>query len=116
MVSGAAEVGVVGSGSARRSACGRTAASSIPRASLPWPSERATTYVAGSRASIPTPVDYRHCWVTDVPWSEDGVAVWEAGDILFAAGHNLLEQAPGLGRGLAEAALGEQLADELRPN
>jgi sarcosine oxidase len=78
--------------------------------------ERAAHYV---RRGLPgldfDPVDYRHCWVTDLPWSEDGIAVWEAEDIFFVAGHNLFKQAPGLGRALAEAVLGEQLADDLRP-
>jgi sarcosine oxidase len=53
--------------------------------------------------------------VTDLPWSEDGVAVWESPGMLFVAGHNLFKQAPGLGRAVARAALGEGLADELRP-
>jgi sarcosine oxidase len=49
------------------------------------------------------------------PWSEDGVAVWEAGGILFVAGHNLFKQAPSLGRALARAATGDGLATELTP-
>ena len=84
--------------------------------SLASMAERAVHYVRRGLPGLDSdPVDYRHCWVTDLPWSEDGMAVWEAGDILFAAGHNLFKQAPGLGRALAKAALGEQLADELRP-
>ena len=43
------------------------------------------------------------------------MAVWEAEGILFAAGHNLFKQAPGLGRALAQAALGEPLPGDLRP-
>ena len=61
------------------------------------------------------PVGHHRCWVTDLPWSEDGVAVWEADRIFFVAGHNLYKQAPGLGRALAAAAAGEPLAEELRP-
>jgi sarcosine oxidase len=43
------------------------------------------------------------------------VAVWEQEGMLFPVGHNLFKQAPGLGRKLAAAAAGEQLAPELRP-
>jgi sarcosine oxidase len=78
--------------------------------------ERASAYVAKALPGLdPEPVEHRHCWVTDVPWSTDGVAVWEAEGICFVAGHNLFKQAPGLGRALARAALGEELASELRP-
>ncbi|MGW4094799.1 NAD(P)/FAD-dependent oxidoreductase [Nocardia sp. NPDC004750] len=78
--------------------------------------DRAGNYVRRALPGLdPEPVDYRHCWVTDLPWSEDGVAIWEADGIYFIAGHNLFKQAPGLGRALAQAALGAELAVELRP-
>jgi sarcosine oxidase len=78
--------------------------------------ERASAYVGRALPGLaPEPVDYRHCWVTELPWSPDGFAVWEAGALLFVAGHNLFKQAPALGRALAGAALGEGLASELRP-
>ena len=63
----------------------------------------------------PDPVDVRHCWVTRLPWSEDGIAVWEHQGMLFPVGHNLFKQAPGLGRKLAAAACGDPLVDRLRP-
>ncbi|MBS1842871.1 MAG: hypothetical protein JST53_00505 [Actinobacteria bacterium] len=63
----------------------------------------------------PTPVGHRHCWVTELPWNEDGVAAWEAGPILFLAGNNLFRHAPALGEAPAEAALGGTLRDDLRP-
>ncbi|MDQ3570613.1 MAG: FAD-binding oxidoreductase [Actinomycetota bacterium] len=79
-------------------------------------SERAGGYVRRALPRLdPEPVDYRHCWVTEVPWSEDGFAVWEADGIFFVAGHNLFKQAPALGRALAQAALGEGLDNEMRP-
>jgi sarcosine oxidase len=79
-------------------------------------SERASAYVARALPRLdPEPVDYRHCWVTELPWSPDGVAVWEADGIFLVAGHNLFKQAPALGRALAAAALGEGVPDELRP-
>jgi sarcosine oxidase len=77
---------------------------------------RASEYVGRALPGLdPDPVGHRHCWVTDLPWSDDGVAVWEADRIFFVAGHNLYKQAPGLGRALAAAAAGEPLADGLRP-
>ncbi len=78
--------------------------------------QRAHDYVARALPGLdPQPREFVHCWVTDLPWSEDGVAVWEAGAILFLAGHNLFKQAPSLGRALARAAIGEGLAAELEP-
>lgn len=78
--------------------------------------ERASGYVGRALPGLaPEPVDYRHCWVTELPWSADGFAVWEAEGLFFVAGHNLFKQAPALGRAVAQAALGEGLADELRP-
>lgn len=78
--------------------------------------DRARAYVARALPGLdPEPVDVRHCWVTDLPWSTDGVAVWESGPLLFVAGHNLFKLAPGLGRALARAADGAGLAGELRP-
>lgn len=78
--------------------------------------ERAREYVARALPGLdPEPQQFVHCWVTDLPWSEDGVAVWEKDHILFVAGHNLFKQAPALGRALARAASGEGLAADLRP-
>lgn len=77
---------------------------------------RASAYVSRALPGLdPEPVDVRHCWVTQLPWSEDGLAVWERDGLLFPAGHNLFKQAPGLGRKLAAAADGEPLPDALRP-
>ena len=91
-------------------------------ASLPVPggldelATRARDYVARALPGLdPDPVDVRHCWVTTLPWSDDAMAVWEAGGVLLPVGHNLYKQAPGLGRRLAAAADGEGLEDWLRP-
>lgn len=79
--------------------------------------ERAAAYVSRALPGLdPRPVGVRNCWVTQLPWGPDGVAVWEAEGILFLAGHNLFKQAPGLGRALAAAALGEELMPALRPD
>ncbi len=78
--------------------------------------DRAADYVAEALPGLdPTPLEYRHCWVTELPWGPDGVAVWEADGMFFVAGHNLFKQAPALGRALAGAALGDGLPADLRP-
>ncbi|MDQ4068995.1 MAG: FAD-binding oxidoreductase, partial [Actinomycetota bacterium] len=79
-------------------------------------SERARAYVARALPRLaPEPVDYRHCWTTELPWGSVGVAVWEADSMFFLAGHNLFKHAPALGDALAHAALGGDLPDVLRP-
>ncbi|MEV5336563.1 NAD(P)/FAD-dependent oxidoreductase [Streptomyces werraensis] len=78
--------------------------------------DRARAYVSHALPGLdPEPVEYLHCWVTSLPWSEDGMAVWEADRIFFTAGHNLFKQAPRLGRALAGAAMDEELEEILRP-
>jgi len=78
--------------------------------------DRAAAYVTQALPGLdPQPVDHRHCWVTELPWGPDGVAVWESDGIFFVAGHNLFKQAPALGRALACAARGEGLPNDLRP-
>ncbi|WP_244221302.1 NAD(P)/FAD-dependent oxidoreductase [Streptomyces nigra] len=78
--------------------------------------DRARAYVSRALPGLaPEPVEYLHCWVTSLPWSEDGMAVWEADRIFFTAGHNLFKQAPWLGRALAAAAMAEGLEENLRP-
>jgi sarcosine oxidase len=86
-------------------------------ASLAGVADRAAAYVRRALPGLdPDPVEYVHCWVTELPWSEDALAVWEAEGILFAAGSNLFKHAPALGRALAEAALGGPLPADLRPD
>ncbi|MBA2694536.1 MAG: FAD-binding oxidoreductase [Actinobacteria bacterium] len=78
---------------------------------------RAGDYVRRALPGLdPEPVDVRHCWVTLLPWGEDGMAVWESGGLLFPAGHNLWKQAPALGRKLAAAAAGQELDPVLTPS
>ena len=58
--------------------------------------ERAGDYVRRALPGLaPDPVALVHCWITELPWGDDGMAVWEAEGLLFAAGHNLFKQAPG---------------------
>jgi sarcosine oxidase len=85
-------------------------------AALAQLAEQATTYVERALPGLdPRPVDVRHCWVTELPWGSDGLGVWAADGVYFAAGHNLFKHAPALGRALAAAATGDGLPAELRP-
>jgi sarcosine oxidase len=78
--------------------------------------QRTTAYVARALPGLdPRAAESRHCWVTELPWSPDGFAVWELGGVLFLAGNRLFKHAPALGRALARAALGEGLAPHLQP-
>jgi sarcosine oxidase len=71
---------------------------------------RTADYVARALPGLdPTPIDVRHCWVTELPWSPDGFAVWETGGLLVLAGNHLFKHAPALGRALASAALGGEV-------
>jgi sarcosine oxidase len=53
--------------------------------------------------------------VTELPWSTDGIAVWELAGLVVLAGNNLFKHAPALGRALAAAALGDGLKEILHP-
>jgi sarcosine oxidase len=71
-----------------------------------------TGYVAERLPGLePRPVETRTCWVTELPWGHDGLAVWEAGALRFVAGNNLFKHAPVLGRRLAADELGELLPE-----
>jgi sarcosine oxidase len=77
---------------------------------------RTTAYVARALPGLdPDPIDVRHCWVTELPWSPDAFAVWELGGLLILGGNHLFKHAPALGRALARAALGDGLAPSLQP-
>lgn len=77
---------------------------------------RTRAYVARALPGLdPDPVGSRACWVTELPWGSDGVAVWEAGGARFLLGHNLFKQAPGLGCALADMVTGAAPALDLRP-
>ena len=93
----------------------RADGSLLDAAELARAAERTTAYVARALPGLePRPVGVRHCWVTDLPWSHDAMAAWEAGPLTFFAGNNLFKHAPAVGRALAEAWAGAPLGD-LRP-
>jgi sarcosine oxidase len=76
---------------------------------------RTTEYVSRALPGLdPEPTEVRHCWVTELPWSPDGLALWELGGLLVFAGNHLFKHAPALGRSLAGAAL-DGVPDLLRP-
>jgi sarcosine oxidase len=89
----------------------------VDPAALGTLTDRTTAYVERALPGLePTPIDIRHCWVTELPWSPDGLAVWEHGALLAVAGNNLFKHAPALGRALALTALGGDLEPNLRPH
>ncbi|NDZ92622.1 FAD-binding oxidoreductase [Streptomyces sp. SID6673] len=51
----------------------------------------------------PTPRDVVHCWVTGLPWGDDGVAIWQEGRVFAVAGHNMFKHAPVIGEAAAAA-------------
>lgn len=60
----------------------------------------------------PTPTDIVHCWVTTLPWGDDGVALWQRGSVTAVAGHNLFKHAPVIGEAAAEAVTSGQVPGE----
>jgi sarcosine oxidase len=88
----------------------------VDPAALARATARTNAYVARALPGLsPEPAGVRHCWVTELPWSHDAIAAWEAGGLVFLAGGNLFKHAPVLGRMLARAALGEGLDPSLHP-
>ncbi|NLU81353.1 FAD-binding oxidoreductase [Rhodococcus sp. HNM0569] len=65
--------------------------------------DRASHYVETALPGLdPAPVDYVHCWVTQLPWGDDVVAIWQSGPVFALAGNNLFKHAPSLGDVLAD--------------
>lgn len=89
--------------------------SMVDSAALAEIAAQTNAYVSRALPGLePEPIEVRHCWVTDLPWSPDGFAVWEVGGLLIFAGNHLFKHAPALGRRLATAAL-DGVPDDLRP-
>ncbi|CAN5905486.1 FAD-binding oxidoreductase [soil metagenome] len=64
----------------------------------------------------PQPVGSRACWITRLPWGDDGVAVWQQAGVHIVAGHNLFKLAPWIGTEMADAVVDGELCDELHPD
>jgi sarcosine oxidase len=78
--------------------------------------DRTASYVARALPGLDaTPVDYVHCWVTELSWGHDAMAVWQAPGASFVAGNNLFKHAPALGRALVASVVDGRLRDDLRP-
>lgn len=78
--------------------------------------QRAAAYTKRALPGLTaTPVEFVHCWVTELPWNEDAVAVWQSPAASFVAGHNLFKQAPGLGQALVESVTDGRLPTHLTP-
>lgn len=76
----------------------------------------AAEYVAAALPGLdPTPRDVVHCWVTSLPWGDDGMAIWRSGPIVAFAGHNLFKHAPVIGQTLADAVRSGQVPAEFAP-
>jgi sarcosine oxidase len=83
-------------------------------AELAASAERTRSWVAASLPGLePAVVDVRHCWVTELPWGPDGVAVWEADRVRFVAGGNLFKHTPWIGRALAAAVVRDELSPSM---
>ncbi len=90
--------------------------STIEPARLESVTAGAVDYVKSAFPGLtPTPLSFRHCWVTSLPWNTDAIGVWEAEQMYFIVGDNMFKHAPALGRALASAALDGVLAHDLRP-
>jgi len=78
--------------------------------------DRAAAYVRGALPGLdPEPRGLRHCWVTSLPWHEDGIGIWQAGEVLLLGGDNLFKHAPVLGEVLADAAVSGSVPELLTP-
>ncbi len=68
--------------------------------------ERTVAYVERALPGLdPAPVGHVHCWVTRLPWGDDGVGIWSEDGVTALAGHNLFKQAPALGEALARTVV-----------
>ena len=78
--------------------------------------ERAAAYVAAALPGLaPRPVGERTCWVTELPWSGDGIAAWRQEGLCFVTGQNLFKHAPALGALLADGLLAGRVPEPLEP-
>ncbi|WP_439028836.1 NAD(P)/FAD-dependent oxidoreductase [Gordonia terrae] len=64
----------------------------------------------------PTPVETVHCWVTTLPWGDDGVAIWRTGPVVAVAGHNMFKHAPVVGEALARTVVGGRVPAGFGPD
>ncbi|AFR49151.1 NAD(P)/FAD-dependent oxidoreductase [Gordonia sp. KTR9] len=78
--------------------------------------DAAGRYVATALPGLdPTPRDIVHCWVTTLPWGDDGVALWRTGPVVAVAGHNMFKHAPVIGEALAETVVAGRVPSGFAP-
>ena len=78
--------------------------------------DRAAAYVARALPGLdPEPLHPISCWITTVPWGDDGVAIWQADHTFALAGHNLFKHAPVLGEALARSVADGEVPELFRP-
>ncbi|MET9199821.1 FAD-dependent oxidoreductase [Gordonia sp. NPDC003585] len=74
--------------------------------------DRAAEYVGAALPGLdPTPRDVVHCWVTTLPWGDDGIAIDSAESTYVIVGHNMFKHAPALGEALARSVLDGRVVD-----
>jgi sarcosine oxidase len=77
---------------------------------------RLSAYVRAALPGLaPEPIGDVTCWVTRLPWGNDGVAAWTTSGITVLAGNNLFKLAPALGELLAETVCTREVPEILRP-
>ncbi|MEH0415569.1 FAD-dependent oxidoreductase [Streptomyces scabiei] len=76
-------------------------------------SDRAGAYVSRALPRLdPEPVEHLHCWVTSLPWSEDGIAVWEADRVFFRSRAQPLQAGTSTGTGIGQRGHGRRTRGE----
>jgi sarcosine oxidase len=77
---------------------------------------RVCAYVRAALPGLePQPIHDVTCWVTRLPWGNDGVAAWKTDGITTIAGNNLFKHAPALGELVADAVCTGDVPEILRP-
>ena len=82
-----------------------------------WARQETCAYVRRALPGLePQPVGSRACWITRLPWGDDGLAVWREGNVHLVAGHNLFKLAPWIGTAVADAVVDGGPYEDLHPD
>lgn len=77
---------------------------------------RTREYIAKAMPGLdPSSVKPFQRWITEVPWSPEGLAIWQSDNTYFVAGRSLFKYAPELGRVLAESVSTGRVPEGFRP-
>ena len=78
--------------------------------------DHAAEYAARALPGLdPSPAGFVHCWVTRLPWGDDGIGIWQADDVFVLAGNNMFKHAPALGAVLADCVGDGAVPQAFRP-